>query len=121
MEANTNRELSFRGVPVPEITMKPNYQIADGKQVIDKISKMSKDQLKNVTVSGIHYDNKNISDVKLSTGEIVSIETAIALAENSLLQGYSAGSTMHGGRFLRTKPGPKDEGNNKSIHDLPQF
>lgn len=115
-----NKEISFRGIPVPEIAPKQNYQVADSKQVIDKISKMSKDQLKNVTVSGIHYNNKNISDVKLSTGEIVPIETAIALAENQMLSGYSAGSTMHGGRFLRTKPSPDNDGN-KSIHDLPQF
>ena len=115
-----NREISFRGIPVPEVVAKQNYQVTDGKQVIDKISKMSKEQLKNVTVSGIHYDNKSISDVKLSTGEVISLETAIALAENKLLSGYSAGSTMHGGRFLRTKPSPDNDGG-KSIHDLPQF
>ena len=115
-----NKEISFRGMPVPEVTPKQSYQVVDGKQVIDKISKMSKEQLKNVTVSGIHYDNKNISDVKLSTGEIISLETAIALEENQMLSGYSAGSTMHGGRFLRTKPSPANVGV-KSIHDLPQF
>ena len=121
MESNINsKEISFRGIPIPEINIKPTYQVANSEQVLDKISKMTTEQRRNVTVSGIHYEHKNIADVKLSTGDIVPVEAAIALAENEMLTGYSSGSTMHGGRFLRTKPSPDDD-KGKSIHDLPQF
>ena len=119
METNKS-EMSFRGIPIPEVNVKPTYQLADSRQVLDKISNMTNEQRKDITISGIHYENKNIADVKLSTGDIIPVETAIALAENKMLTGYSSGSTMHGGRILRTKPSP-DADKGKSIHDLPQF
>ena len=118
MENTNSKAMSFRGMPIPEINIKPNYQIADSKQVIDKISKMDSNQQKNITLSAVHYNDRDVSDVKLSTGDIVPVETAIALAENSMLAGYVTGTTRHGGKTLKASPG-KDSG--KSIHTLPKF
>lgn len=115
-----DQEVSFRGNPIPEIIAKSNYQVADSRQVIDKIKGMPGDQQKSVTLEGIHYGDHGISDVKLSTGDIVTIETAIALAENHMLRGYTTGATFKGGKVLRSLP---DQSNShvSRIHDLPQF
>lgn len=113
-------EVSFRGIPVPEVIKRVPYQVSDSQQVIDKISQMKAEDRGTVTLSGIHYDDRGISDVKLSTGDIVPIETAIALAENYMLKGYSTGKTMQGGRTLRSKPSADDKDYNY-LHDLPQF
>lgn len=122
MENNENREVSFRGKPIPEVTPKSNFQVADSKQVIDKISKMDRGQQKSVTIDAIHYGDRGISEVKLTTGDIVPIETAIALAENRMLNGYSTGATPYGGRTLRTKPDTSKNRNEwNSIHSLPKF
>lgn len=113
-------EISFRGKPIPEVIPKNNYQVSDSKQVIEKIKNMSREEQKNVTLEGIHYGDWGISDVKLSTGDIVPIETAIALAENHMLSGYTTGATFKGGRTLRSLP---DQSNSHvlRIHDLKQF
>lgn len=121
MENNTQvQETSFRGMPIPEITKKESYQIADSKKVIDKIVAMPPEEQKNVTLSGIHYQDKEISAVKLSTGDIISIEAAIALAENALLNGFRAGRNARGDKTLRATPNYDGKEKN-SIHKLPQF
>lgn len=115
-----NQEVSFRGNPIPEVIPKSSYEISDSKQVIEKIRNMTREEQKSVTLEGIHYGNWGISEVKLSTGDIVPIETAIALAENHMLNGYTTGATFKGGKTLRSLP---DQSNNhiSRIHDLKQF
>lgn len=116
MEAN-KQEISFRGNPIPEVYPKQTFQVADSKEVINKVSSMGRTNP--VSIEAIHYGDWGISDVKLTTGDIVPIETAIALAENKLLKGYSTGRTMKGGRTLRSKPSTEDD--HLGIHELPQF
>ena len=110
--------VSFRGINIPEINFKPNYQVADSKQVLDKISKMDASQQKSITLSAVHYSDRDISDVKLSTGDIVPVETAIALADNSMLAGYVTGTTRYGAKTLKASPG-KNSGTR--IRELPKF
>lgn len=81
---------------------------------------MDDHQRKGVSLEAVHYGDRGISEVKLTTGDIVPIETAIALAENHMLAGYSTGKTVRGGRVLRSKPDPKNMGY-VSIHKLPEF
>ena len=119
METMT-KETSFRGMPIPEVTKKEGYKVANSQQVIDKVVAMTPDDQKKVTIEGIHYEDKAITAVKLSTGDVVAVEAAIALAENGLLYGYRAGRNAKGDRTLRAMPNYGGEGKN-SIHDLPQF
>lgn len=113
-----NQEVSFRGNPIPEVQATPGFTVSDSKEVINKVTSMKS---RDVTIEAIHYSNDlGISDVKLSTGDIVPIETAIALAGNNYLKGYSTGKTVRGGRTLRSKPDPKNS-NVKGIHQLPKF
>ena len=121
MENNVQvQETSFRGMPIPEVMKKQDYQVADSQKVIDKIVAMSPEEQKKVTLSGIHYQDKDITAVKLSTGDIISIEAAIALAENALLFGFRAGRNARGDKTLRAMPNYDGKGKN-SIHNLPQF
>ena len=121
MENNVQvQETSFRGMPIPEIHKKQDYKVADSQQVINKIMALSPEEQKQVSLSGIHYQDKDICAVKLSTGDIVSIETAIALAENAMLSGFRAGRNARGDKTLRATPNYDGEGRN-SIHNLPQF
>lgn len=116
---HTDEHVSFRGNPIPEVSPKNNFQVADSSQVIQKIKNMSDSDRRSVTIDSVHFD-RGLSDVKLSTGDIVPVETAIALAENNMLNGYSTGATMRGGRILRSKPDPKNN-NVKGIYQLPRF
>lgn len=121
MENITNaQETSFRGMPIPEVMKKKDYQVADSQKVIDKIVAMSPEEQKKVTLASIHYQDKDISAVKLSTGDVISIEAAIALAENALLSGFRAGRNARGDKTLRAMPNYDGKGKN-SIHNLPQF
>lgn len=111
--------ISFRGQPIPDVKPKANFKYADSQQVIDKIKGMSPNELKNVTIDSVHFDDKGLDAVKLTTNDIVPVETAIALAKSNMLSGYSTGATMRGGRTLRAKPDP----DNKilGVHELPTF
>ena len=121
MEQNVNtQETSFRGMPIPEVMKKQNYQVADSQKVIDKIVAMPPEEQKKVTLESIHYQDKDITAVKLSTGDVISIEAAIALAENALLSGFRAGRNARGDKTLRAMPNYGGTGKN-SIHNLPQF
>lgn len=115
-----NQETSFRGMPIPEVEVKKDYQIADSKKVIDKIMAMSPEEQRNVTLESIHYQDKEISEVKLSTGDIVPVEAAIALAEKEMLNGFRAGRNAKGKRTLRAAPNFRSNEKN-SIHKLPVF
>lgn len=119
METRAN-EMSFRGIPIPQVTKKQTYQVADSQKVIDKITSMNPSEQKNITIESIHYQDDEISQVKLSTGDIVEVEAAIALADNALLKGYRAGRNARGDRTLRALPNYNGEGRN-SIHNLPRF
>jgi hypothetical protein len=121
MENNAQvQETSFRGMPIPEVLKKQNYQVMDSQKVIDKIVAMPPEEQKKVTLESIHYQDKDITAVKLSTGDIISIEAAIALAENALLSGFRAGRNARGDMTLRAMPNYDGKGKN-SIHNLPQF
>lgn len=113
-------EVSFRGQPIPEVVPKTNFQESDSKMVIDKITNMDPDQRKTVTIESAHFDKYRLADVKLTTGDIIPVETAIALAQNNMLSGYSTGATTHGGRTLRSKPDPKNN-EVQGIYQLPRF
>lgn len=119
-KVETNTEVSFRGKPIPEVRPKSNFTVSDSKEVINKITSMNADQRHGISIEAIHYGDRGISDVKLTTGDIVPIETAIALAGNHMLAGYSTGKTVRGGRVLRSKPDPKNA-EYSGIHNLPQF
>lgn len=116
---HTDDHVSFRGNPIPEVIPKNNFEIADSSQVIQKINNMSDNDKRSVTIESVHFD-RGLSDVKLTTGDVVPVETAIALAENNMLAGYSTGATMRGGRILRSKPDPKNK-DYKGIYSLPRF
>ena len=120
MENKSMQNTSFRGKAIPEVTSKKDYQLANDKQVIDKISNMSKEQRNNIKIDAVHYDNYRVSEVKLSTGDIVPVETAIALTENSMLKGYTTGNTAYGGKTLRAKPKTSSDAAER-IRDLPKF
>ena len=120
MSGKVDREVSFRGNPIPEINPKSNYQITDSDKIVSKIKGMSRDQQKSVTLEGVHYGDWGISEVKLSTGDVVTIETAIALAENHMLNGYTTGATFKGGKVLRSMPTQADSTISR-VHDLPTF
>lgn len=113
-------KVSFRGQPIPEVIPKSNFEEADSRVVIDKIISMSPDQRKSVTIESAHFDNYRLADVKLTTGDIVPVETAIALAESNMLNGYSTGATMRGGKTLRSKPDPNNS-DVQGIYQLPRF
>lgn len=121
MENNsTKQEVSFRGIAIPEVNVQSKYQVADSQKVIDKISRMTPEQQKDVTLESVHYTDREISEVKLTTGDIIPVETAIALAQNSLLAGYTTGKTMNGGRTLKAKPSSRNN-KSKSVALLPKF
>lgn len=116
---HTDDHVSFRGNPIPEVIPKSNFQVVDSSQIMNKINDMSDSDRRSLTIDSVHFD-RGLSDIKLSTGDIVSVETAIALAENNMLVGYSTGATVRGGRVLRSKPDPKNN-NVKGIYSLPRF
>lgn len=117
---NNSKELSFRGIAIPEIVAKPSYQLSDNKQVIDKVMKMTREQRDALKIDAVHYDGYRVSEVKLSTGDIIPVETAIALVDNSLINGYSTGTTSYGGKTLRAKPATSKDAKTR-MRDLPKF
>lgn len=117
---HTDDKVSFRGEPIPDVLPKVQFKVSDSKEVISKISEMNDEQRSKVTIESAHFDKYRLTNVKLTTGDIVPVETAIALAENNMLKGYSTGATMRGGRTLRSKPDPKNN-DTKGIYQLPRF
>lgn len=111
---------SFRGQEIPEIVKKTKFEVADSNEVIRKVMDLRSNN-QSVTIEAANFDGK-LANVKLSTGDIIPVETAIALAENHMLKGYTTGATMRGGKTLRSVPST-DENNTESasIYDLPRF
>ena len=118
----TEEHVSFRGEPIPDVIPKMTIHPTNSKIIIDKILAMGMDDRQKVTIEAAHFERSRLAYVKLSTGDIISLETAIALAENRLLHGYSTGATMRGGRTLRSKPST-DRVNQEArgIYQLPRF
>ena len=116
-----NAETSFRGIPIPELVKKQSYQLSDTRQVFDKILAMDTTKQKEVTIDSVHYDGNELCDVKLSTGDIVPVEAAIALADNAMLYGYRAGRNAKGDKTLKSIPSYGSKMGHHSIHQLPQF
>ena len=117
---NAKQETSFRGQPIPEVYKKQPYVVADSQMIINKVISMKPEDQKMLTLSGVHYEGKDITEVKLSTGDVISVEAAIALASEDLLTGFRAGRNARGDRTLRATPNYYGTGKN-SIHNLPEF
>ena len=81
---------------------------------------MTQEQRAQLKIDAVHYDDYRLSEVKLSTGDIIPVETAIALVDNSLINGYSTGTTAYGGKTLRSKPATSKEAKTR-MRDLPRF
>lgn len=114
-------EYSFRGNPIPKVVDKKHFEVSDSQEVIDKVVSMSQNERSGLTIDSVHFGNYGgIEDVKLTTGDIVPVETAIALAENHMLSGYTTGKTVRGERVLRSKPDPKNS-EYKGLYSLPSF
>jgi hypothetical protein len=116
-----SKDSSFRGYEIPEVVKEKKFIVSDGDRVIKKILDMTKNDREAVTIDSVHFENGRVSEVKLTIGDIVTIETAIALAENNLLYGYSTGATMNKGKTLRSKPTYKPDGKGKGLYELPRF
>ena len=114
-------EKSFRGQDIPEITKRMSFEIADSNEVIRKVEDL-RSRNQDVTINAANFEQGRLANVKLSTNDIVPVETAIALAQNNMLKGYTTGKTMRGGRVLRSVPST-DENNTEStgIYNLPRF
>lgn len=117
---HTEDNVSFRGQPIPEVFPKVSFQVADSQMVIDKIVSMTEEERRNVTIDAVHFDRNRLTNVRLTTGDIIPVETAIGLAQSGLLYGYSTGSTTRGGKTLRSKPDPRNK-NSVGIYQLPRF
>lgn len=115
-----NQQTSFRGNAIPEIKVDKGYKLSDDKQVIEKFTKMSEEQRNAVSIDAVHYADSAIAEVKLSTGDVIPVETAIALTDNHLISGYSTGNTYYGKKTLRSKPSTSKEAKTR-IRDLPRF
>ena len=111
----SQQEQSFRGYQIPQITDQTGFQVSDSRQVIEKIKNMPPEEQQEVTIEAVHFEGWRVSHVKLTTGDIVPVETAIALAKNKMLNSYTTGATMHGKRTLRSKP----SADGKGIYELP--
>ena len=112
--------ISFRGEKVPTVISEEHIATKDSSQVISEFLGMTNNQRSNITVNAVHYENGALASLKLSNNDIISTETAIALARANLLNGFSTGKTMRGGLTLRSKPSTSDH-ERKGIHELPQF
>lgn len=115
-------EKSFRGQEIPEVIRKTKFEIADSNMVIKKIEELRSNN-ESVTIEATNFDELNrLANVKLSTGDIIPVETAIALAQNHMLEGYTTGKTMRGGRVLRSVPSTeRNNTESTGIYDLPRF
>ena len=111
LESVIMENVSFRGNEIPVVNKTENFKRTEGKAVINKL----KESNARTTIVAAHFDN-GLSDVKLDTGDIVSLETAIALASADMLTGFSTGATITGKRTLRSKPSAPHK-----IYELPRF
>ncbi|OPJ57076.1 DUF3892 domain-containing protein [Alkalithermobacter paradoxus] len=60
----------------------------------------------------------DITDVMLENGNVYSIEEAISMAKNELIEGVNVGQAKNGREFLRSNPnGDKSD----NLDNLPMF
>lgn len=109
---------SFMGKTIPDIDlngmMEESIKCVEPQEMADKIRNMSAEERGNLTIDKIHYNNwGNISAVMLTSGDVISTETAIALADQNAIRGYCAGSNREHQRTLRSNPGD----NERHLHD----
>lgn len=101
-----NVSYSFRGqeIPVlPDIIFKKHSKVLNIDEAVQMFLDMPNEELDNITIEAVHYDDsKQLDTVMLSNGSVITVETAIAFAENDMIKGYTTGATRHGGKTLRT-------------------
>ena len=109
-------EISFRGKPIPIVMIKHDVTVKDSDEIVSKLMSMSEIERQNFTIDSVRFDDTNQLDlVMYNNGDVSTVETAIALAENEMINGYTTGMTRNGGRTLRSKP------NNTSLKTLKTF
>ena len=121
MEDNGRLE-SFMGREIPNIDlngmMEESIKCTEPQAMADKIKSMSAEDRGQLTIDKIHYNTwGNISAVMLTSGDIISTETAIALADQNAIKGYCAGSNREHQRTLRSNPGDEE----RHLHDHQTF
>ena len=85
--------------------IKHDVTVKDSDEMVDELMSMSADERQNFTIDSVRFDDTNQLDlVKYNNGDVSTVETAIALAENEMICGFTTGMTRKGGRTLRSKP-----------------
>lgn len=107
---------SFRGQPIPQLIKRQTFEITEGESIMEIYSYMTDVEKKDLTIDAIRFEDNLPAYCKLSTGEVVTIETAIALAEAGVFTGYTVGTTMNKGRTLKCRPNKAT-----SVYKLPRF
>ena len=72
----------------------------------------------NKDIVAVHKLHGNIQQVKFNTGEIVSIEDAIKMAEQGLINNVNTGETRNHKKTLRSNP---DGDTSNNLDNLPTF
>lgn len=109
---------SFMGREIPSIDlngmMEGSIKCTEPQAMADKIKNMAPEERNHLTIDKIHYNNwGRISAVMLTSGDVISTETAIALADQNAIKGYCAGSNRQHQRTLRSNPGDDE----RHLHD----
>lgn len=117
-----SRTESFMGNEIPQIDlngmMEESIKCTDPQAMADKIKNMAPEERNQLTIDKIHYNNwGRISAVMLTSGDVISTETAIALADQNAISGYCAGSNRQHQRTLRSNPGDDE----RHLHDHQVF
>lgn len=60
----------------------------------------------------------DITDVMLENGNVYSIDEAIMMAKDDLIQGVNVGTARNGRHYLRSNPNDKD---NDNLDNMPTF
>lgn len=123
--------VSFRGKPIPQV---PNvYDDFKRTPLQDLVSRFRQQveiarsltpedtksfDLERYKISKVHYSGGAISDVMLNTGDIISVEDAIALTNAYMIDGTTSGTTRFGGQTLRSYPDDRGENN---LYGKPTF
>lgn len=116
-------EVSFTGKAIPDInldrTEETSLNLTSPEDMTNKILGMSHEEKSELTVDKVHYDRQGrLSAVMLNSGDVISTETAIALAEQNALKGWSTGSNRYHQRTLRTVSSNPDD---PYLHDYATF
>ena len=68
-------------------------------------------------ITAVHYEDGWVESVKLSTGEVIPVSSAIILIENGLIPGYQV-SNRDGREYIK---GIIDQSYDNNIDRLPRF